>query len=33
MVLLEDGRVFCAYYTEFFDGNSTIEGITFEVNE
>lgn len=33
MVLLEDGRVFCAYYTEFFDGNCNIEGITFEVNE
>ena len=33
MVLLDDGRVFCAYYTEFADGNCDIEGITFEVNE
>lgn len=33
MVLLEDGRVFCVYYTEFVDGNCDIEGLTFEVTE
>ena len=33
MVLLEDGRVFCAYYTEFADGNCDIEGVIFEVEE
>ena len=33
MVLLEDGRVFCAYYTEFADGNCDIEGLIFEVIE
>ena len=33
MVLLDDGRVFCTYYTEFVDGNSDIEGLIFEVAE
>lgn len=33
MVLLEDGRLVCVYYTEFADGNSTIEGIVAEVVE
>ena len=33
MVLLDDGRVFCSYYTEFVDGNCDIEGVTFEVTE
>ncbi len=33
MVLLDDGRVFCSYYTEFADGNCDIEGVTFEVVE
>jgi hypothetical protein len=33
MVLLDDGRVFCSYYTEFADGNSDIEGVIFEVME
>ena len=33
MVLLDDGRVFCSYYTEFVDGNCDIEGVTFEVVE
>ena len=33
MVLLEDGRVLCVYYTEFVDGNSDIQGLIFEVTE
>ncbi|MAE62707.1 MAG: hypothetical protein CMJ18_00420 [Phycisphaeraceae bacterium] len=33
MVQLEDGRVFCSYYGQYQDGNSDIEGITFEVAE
>ncbi len=33
MVLLDDGRVFCSYYTEFVDGNCDIEGVIFEVTE
>ena len=33
MVLLDDGRVFCSYYTEFADGNSDIEGVIFDVME
>ena len=33
MVLLEDGRVFCSYYTEFVDGNCDIEGLILEVKE
>ena len=31
MLLLDDGRVFCAYYTEFADGNCDIDGLIFEV--
>ena len=33
MVLLEDGRVFCVYYSEFVNGNSDMEGLVFEVSE
>jgi hypothetical protein len=33
MVLLDDGRVFCSYYTEFAEGNCDIEGVIFEVTE
>ena len=33
MIMLEDGRVFCAYYTVFQGGNSNIEGLIFEVEE
>ena len=33
MALLQNGRVFCAYYTAFQAGNCDIEGIVFEIQE